>query len=221
MDEKRTDEERIDPELTEWLRDAYNVAPPAPGEAMWETIRPGLTPRGATVYSLGEARARRAERSRPLGWVAAAAAVLVLGIGIGRMSAPAVRPLASADEGPDAGLLRAAALDHLGRTESLLTLVRADARSGRIDPAMGEWARGLLSQTRLLLDSPDPEDPAMRDLLEDLELVLVQIVGVTEHGGDAIRIRSEMSLALQGLAERDVLPRIQAVMPVGPGLAGT
>ncbi len=100
--------------------------------------------------------------------------------------------------------------------------MRADARDGRVDPAMGEWARVLLSQTRLLLDSPNTTDPAMRDLLGDLELVLVQVVRVTEvEGVDQGRARSEMNLALQGLEERDVLPRIQAVVPAGPGLAGT
>ena len=61
----------------------------------------------------------------------------------------------------------------------------------------------------------------MRALLEDLELVLVQVVGVTEHGGDRARTRSEMNLALDGLKERDVLPRIQAVVPAGLGLSGT
>jgi hypothetical protein len=37
------------------------------------------------------------------------------------------------------------------------------------------WARDLLTTTRLLLDSPAGADPARRELLETLELVLVQI----------------------------------------------
>lgn len=225
MDDEAMGEEPIDPEVTEMLRGRYNAPPETPREEMWAVIQARLEPRTATVHSLDEARKRRRSVSwRPMGWAAAAAAVLVLGIGIGRMSAPlpeTTAPVASA-VAPDAGVQRAAAVDHLGRTEALLTLVRADARDGRVDPAVGEWARGLLSQTRLLLDSPNTTDPAMQDLLGDLELVLVQIVRVTEvEGVDQGRARTEMNLALQGLEERDVLPRIQAVVPAGPGLAGT
>ena len=120
-----------------------------------------------------------------------------------------------------ASALRMAALEHFGRTESLLTVVRADARSGRVDPAMGAWARGLLAETRLLLDAPASDDPAVLELLEDLELVLVQIVGITDGAPSGSDEESELSLALEGLEERDVLSRIQAVMPAGPGLAGT
>ena len=39
--------------------------------------------------------------------------------------------------------------------------------------------------------------------------------------GDRARIQSELNLALDGLEEREVLPRIQAVVPAGPGYVGT
>jgi hypothetical protein len=234
MDDDRMDEERIDPEVTEMLRGRYNAPQETPREEMWAVIQAGLTPR-ATVHSLDEARARRsAPMRRPFGWAVAAAAVLILGIGIGRMSAPTTQgptgsnaagtaTTASSTPGaPDRVVLRAAAVDHLGRTEALLTVVRADARDGKLDPAMGAWARGLLTQTRLLLDSQGTQDPAMRDLLEDLELVLAQMVRVTHvEGADQARAQNEMNLALRGLEDRDVLPRIQAVVPAGSGLAGT
>ncbi len=71
------------------------------------------------------------------------------------------------------------------------------------------------------MDLPEADDETVRELLEDLELVLVQIVGVAEANGDSADDRSELALALEGLAERDVLARIQAVLPAGPGLAGT
>ncbi len=238
MDDDRNDGTGFDPALKEWLKDAYNAPAEPPRKDMWTVIQAGMASRGAPTRALAEVRERKAGLHRPLGWAAAAAAVLVLGIGIGRVSAPNATPTpgsvhsaaptvatraasAVATSEPNTDLLRAAAIDHLGRTESMLTLVRADARDGRLDPDVGPWARGLLSRTRLLLDSPGSGDPAMRELLEDLELVLVQIVGVTEHGGDQARTRSEMTLALQGLEENDVLPRIQAVVPAGPGLAGT
>jgi hypothetical protein len=125
-------------------------------------------------------------------------------------------------DGVDPSILRVAAVEHLGRSETLLRMVRADGRSGRVDPAVGTWARGLLTETRLLLDSPGKQDPAMRELLEDLELVLMQIVGVSRvDQADEPRMREELTLALEGIEQREVLSRIQAVVPPGSGLAGT
>jgi hypothetical protein len=100
-------------------------------------------------------------------------------------------------------------------------MVRADARSGRVDPQIGSWATGLLRQTRLLLDRTERSDPALRALLEDLELVLVQVVGASELGGaDEARASAEMSLTLECIEQREVLPRIQAFVPAGTVLAG-
>ncbi len=119
MDDGRMDEERIDPEVTEMLRGRYNPPPATPREEMWAAIQARLEPRTATVHSLEEARAKRRPASwRRLGWLAAAAAVLVLGIGIGRMSAPTgpgAAPVA-AFVTSDPGVQRAAAVNHLGRT---------------------------------------------------------------------------------------------------------
>jgi hypothetical protein len=205
------------------LRDEYNVPADTPRDEMWVAIEAGLEAREEAVVHLEVERRKRSRRLvRPLGWAAAAAAVLVLGVGIGRMTTQVPVADVAADVASDPTVLRMAAVQHLGRSGSLLTLVRADARQGRVDPAVGTWARGLLTQTRLLLDTPDGNDPALRDLLEDLELVLVQVVGVAELApGDDARARSELTLALEGLQEREVLPRIQAVTPTGPVLAGT
>jgi hypothetical protein len=118
--------------------------------------------------------------------------------------------------------LRVAALEHLAHSESLLTLVRADARAGRMEPEVGRWAQSLLTQTRLLLDTPGGTDSVMRELLEDLELVLAQIVGVANtETSDRGRLREEMALALSGIDERGVLSRIQAAVPTGPRVAGS
>ena len=182
----------------------------------------------ARVVALADARRRRAAqpRPRPAWWGAAAAAVLVLGIGIGRMSAPAadgasdVATVLEPEPAEAASELGFAAREHLGRTESLLTVVRADARDGHIDPEVGAWARGLLSQTRLLMDARRDADPAVQRLLEDLELVLVQIAAV---GGvsspDGARAGTELELALQSLEEGEVLSRLHAAIPFG--MAGT
>jgi hypothetical protein len=123
---------------------------------------------------------------------------------------------------PDPDVLRAAAVDHLAKTETLLTLVRADARVGKVEPGVGTWARALLSQTRLLMDAEGQDDPTMARLLEDLELVLVQIVGVANTNDEnQDRVRSELNLALDGIQKREILPRIQAVVPAGPRYVGT
>lgn len=227
-------------ELLTGLREEYNAPPETPREEMWSVIqaRLGAGDRGAAegldvgpgrpggrVLSLEEARrARSPWVRRPLGWAAAAAAVLALGVGIGRMTAPGAGPAPEVASGvvQDPGVLRAAAVQHLARTESLLTLLRADARIGGVAPSAVSWARGLLSQTRLLLDAQGDADPALSALLGDLELVLIQIVGAANAAeDDPARVRWEMNLALEGMEEREVLPRIQAVVPAGPRFVGT
>ncbi|MCG6986606.1 MAG: hypothetical protein LJF06_00250 [Gemmatimonadetes bacterium] len=235
MDEEREDwddRERNDEvsDLVDRLRESYNPPPETPREEMWAAVEAALegragagARRAAQVVSLDARRFHRGPGSRWVAaWAVAAAALLILGIGIGRVSVRAPgRPAAVADV-PDPTAMRLAAVEHLGQTESLLTLVRADARTGRLDPQVGPWARNLLAQTRLLLDAPEETDPTMRRMLEDLELVLVQIVGVTDTGThDVARTRTELNLALKGLEDRDLMPRIQAMVPAGSGLSGT
>ncbi len=238
-------------EMIMGLRESYNEPPETPREDMWAAIQarlgeqkvgssvePETSSQGGPGPSASEGviplRSIRGSVLRrfpkPLRWSLAAAALLVLGLGIGRMTAPGVTPVpenggqgaVAAVEQPNPDPLRVAAVEHLARTESLLALVRADAREGRVEPTVGNWARRLLSQTRLLMDAQAETDPVMEDLLKDLELVLVQIVGVANAPPeDRARIQSELNLALDGMKERDVLPRIQAVIPAGPGYLGT
>lgn len=219
--------ERPMDEMLEQLRQGYNAPPETPRDEMWQVIEARLGAEAgettATVVSLDAARRRRSRWHVPVAWTAAAAAVLVMGVGIGRMTAPEAAPVATAAKvGAQRGALAVATAEHLGRTESLLTLVRAEARGGRLDPVVQPWAESLLTETRLLLDTPEVVSPEMREILEDLELVLVQIVGVTEaETTDGARAGMELDLALRGLEDREVLPRIQAVLPGVTGLAGT
>lgn len=228
-----TQDERMD-ELVGRTRATYNVAPEVPREEMWKAISAGIAEiragrAEAATVDLERARHRRALSRHPGWWAVAAAALVVLGVGIGRMtvpraggvaepdvaSAPAAQPLGAAR----ADALELAAREHLGRSESLLTMVRADARNGSLDPSTTEWAQGLLSQTRLLLDARRGGDPAVEALLEDLELVLIQIVGVSQAGSQqaAARTRTELELTLRSLEQREVLPRIHAVLPTMEG----
>lgn len=213
--------------LWDAVREEYHAPPRTPRSEMWDVIAERLNESSAEstggVVDLGAERERRA-RSVPrwTGWAAAAAAVLVMGIGIGRMTAPAGSGMPQAAvAGTGGSTLSFAARETLGRSETLLTMVRADVAAGHVDPAVATWTLVLLSETRLLLDS-GIEDETVRELLEDMELVLVQLVGVMEVGeGLTDQQRSEIELAMQGMSDRQVLPRIQAMMPQNPVLFGT
>ncbi|NNF13643.1 MAG: hypothetical protein HKN72_10480 [Gemmatimonadetes bacterium] len=215
-----------------WERVGVEYNPPleTPRDEMWKAIEGRIgsaeDDRGVVALdsvrgpSIGAASPRMRVLRPVLGWAAAAAALLVLGVGIGRMS---VSPTTVADNDVTAGGSEAApaasgnglaARAHLGRTEALLTMVRADARDGRVDPAVAVWAEDLLAQTRLLIDRPQGVEPGLQDLLLDLELVLVQVVGLAQTDSDDAQARTEVELTLRTLDEGEVLPRIQAQIPL-------
>ena len=155
---------------------------------------------------------------------------MVMGIGLGRLSlnpvvAPAeTEPSAVAGTIPDtpigAGSFRAAAVGHLSRTESLLTMVSSDARAGRVDAEMSEWARSLLLQTRLLIDSPASDDLVLLELFEDLEIILMQVAQLSPGQFDEAAQGGELGMITEGLNDNDVMLRIRSVLPVGPIQAG-
>lgn len=224
-----------DEELIREVRALYHRPGDVPREPMWEGIERRLEERASSeerttaVVDLAAERERRMSSGRGssgqgmIGLAVAAAAVLVLGVGIGRVTAPTGEVETMASDAPTVEASEAVtrvAQEHFGRTESLLTMARADARVGRMDPMTAEWARTLLSETRLLLDAhPDDASP-VATLLSDLELVLIQVVGAAETGSmDEALGRTELELALRSLEEGEVLPRIQAAAP--NVLAGT
>jgi hypothetical protein len=69
-------------------------------------------------------------------------------------------------------------------------------------------AKGLLSNTRLLLDSPAGEDPRRAKLLQDLELVLAQIVQLSPGAPAAEREIVQGSIQ-NGL----VMTRLRSAIP--------
>lgn len=223
-------EERMDELLGRALREV-DAPPPTPREEIWARIQAqraqaglaaadGRDP-GADAGGVIELGSRR-RRTTWIPWSAAAAAILVVGIGLGRMSGDsAPEPLATA--GPDADAqpeadvptaYRVAATSHLERTQTLLASLAVDNRSGGAREMSG-WARELLTDTRLLLGSPAAQDPATRRLLEDLELILAQIAGIPEA-----RAEEEVELIHDGLNQSDVLLRLRAAT-AGPRLVGT
>src|SRR5688500_16661792 len=113
-----------DDELDERIREAaraYNAPPETPREELWARVQAGR--RGAGQPGSRAARQRKTRvlpfRRRWVPWAAAAAAILAVGIGIGRVS---VGPESSAWEGPSANATtyRLAAQEHLSQSEAFL-----------------------------------------------------------------------------------------------------
>ncbi len=188
----------------------YHRPPEVPRAEMWARIEAVRTKRR------GERELER--QARPwLRWGLAAAAVLAVGIGIGRVTVPqnggvtsTVAAAAADMEEPDGFVFQVAATEYLARTDAFLSLFRSEARLGTADLEVADWARELLTTARLMMDSPAAEDAMLRELLEDLELILVQIAQYTSSESGA-----ELDLIEQGLEERGVLLRLQAAVARG------
>lgn len=209
-----SDDERMEQLLRE-MAGGYHAPPPTPRDAIW-----------ARLVDARRARAERTGSPRrvvpiPVWRVAAAiAAVLVVGIAIGRFTAPegtGSGPVVAAS-GDAVGLTpesqvayRVVASEHLANVETFLMLFRTAARTGRLHE--GDYvrsARGLLLQTRLLRDSPITADLALSTLLDDVELVLAQIASFTTDDAD------DLEFINQGIEQRGVLLKLRSAIPAGP-----
>ena len=80
------------------------------------------------------------------------------------------------------------------RAEALVSVIAATPADATMDSLTGKWAREMLTNTRLLLDSPAGDDPLRRRLLEDLETVLVQLV---QRSGAATEERALLDRTLE------------------------
>lgn len=87
-----------------------------------------------------------------------------------------------------------ASQQHLTRAEALVAVVASMPADAAMDSLTGRWARDVLTNTRLLLDSPAGDDPVRRRLLEDLETVLVQLV---QRSGRTAEDRAMIDRTLQ------------------------
>lgn len=94
--------------------------------------------------------------------------------------------------------------DHLSRAEALVSVVAASPADAAMDSLTGRWARDMLTNTRLLLDSPAGDDPVRRRLLEDLETVLVQLL---QRTGGAV---DERALIDRTLERTQLLSRLRS-----------
>ncbi len=200
-----------DDKFDTWLRDAarsYNEPPASvPREEMWAVIRQGAARRPAPV----------SWRTRPfMRWVPlAAAATLLLAVGYsaGRFGRAESTPDGTVAEVPAAAatdtahrLYDAAVVSHFGRAEAMLTTYRASSTGA--DAQLERWARDLLTDTRLLLDSPAATETRRRRLLEDLELTLAQIVQLP-----AAASPDDQEIVDSAIARGELLTRLRNVVP--------
>lgn len=198
-------DDRFEDLLREAARD-YHRPPETPRDEMWAVIE-------------AERRRRRTAPQvvvlRPVWrWAIGMAAVLLVGIAIGRWMRPKPEASFTSPVAAQSGdvAYRLVAAQYLGRTEALLAGFQADAPSGQLDPQFVSQARELLASTRLLLDSPAGTDPQLRPLLQDLELVLAQIALLS-----ATQEKRDVELIIQGIDQKSVLTRLRTAIPSGPG----
>lgn len=215
-------EEKWNDALRDLARD-YNQPPMiVPREAMWAAIVAGQRRGRPRILQLSR-------RFAPL--AAAAVIVLAVGIGVGRVSISrptgtpiAANPAAAPTAVPEAYAI--ATTQQLLEVQALLTAFDANNRQAtgnaagakadaKADAHLALWARDLLSNTRLLLDSPAGADPHRRQLLEDLELVLVQIAALSPDAAT-----SDRAAIAHTLDDAQVLPRIKAAIPTNQNQVG-
>jgi hypothetical protein len=225
-----------DDRFEELMRDAahtYRKPPQAELDAMWREIETAQLGEGKH-RSDAAARDDYADHATEITRVrkfsiprwAAIAATLVVGVGIGRLSmstsigrsaAPAhVETTLASVEGANtvekADSIAGAPYvnetsKYLGQTAALLIALPSEARAGHADEQFATRANELLGRTRLLIDSPAANDPQMRTLLEDLELVLAQIVRLQNNHS-----RTELDIINHALEQRDVIPRLRTAV---------
>jgi hypothetical protein len=204
---EQPDEAPLESELLEAAR-AWREPPPPPRDELWREIA-------------RRRQARRAARPvwRRLGFPLGIAALIALGIGLGRWTAPhgttetAPAPVLAGAQTPNNRSITTAANEHLTRTEAFLTEFRASVRGAAGPERFAATSRDLLLETRLLLDAPALQDTRVLGLLQDLELILVQIAQLqTEHRS------GDVEMITDGLNQRDVLPRLRTAIPAGQAL---
>jgi len=204
MDEKRFDD------VIRNLPEDFKVPDP-PLEEMWRVIENAHFDRHA-------ATSRGWTRTAP--WLAAAATLLI-GIGIGRYfpstkagvtsqaptaSASSTVPITETSAVADA--YRDQTNQYLGQAAALLISLPAKDGSQKANATFANKAADLLVTTRLLIDSPAAtQDPKLRSLLEDLELVLVQIARLRGE-----RNKGDLDLIHQAVEQGDVLSRLNSAV---------
>jgi hypothetical protein len=206
------DDDRFDDVLRELPR-SYNAPPDAPLDEMWTVIEDAHFDAPVPIT-----------RPRPFAtrapWLAAAAA-LVIGIGIGRYvplgtgpatTSQSVAASNAATPATDTSAVADAYRDqtnhYLGQAAALLISLPVKDANGKTDSTFASKATDLLVTTRLLIDSPAAaQDVKLRSLLEDLELVLVQIARLRTE-----KNKGDLDLIHQAVEQGDVISRLNSAV---------
>ncbi|HEY5547580.1 MAG TPA: hypothetical protein VIK50_16110 [Gemmatimonadaceae bacterium] len=204
-------EERFEAWLKEHAADYHRPPAEVPRNEMWDAITRTRAARPAPVAG------HIGSRISPVRYAIAASLLIGAGIGLGYwMRGPdAVTPavVASLPAATDSAIRSAtydvASVQHLTAVEALLTSFRKDERA-ESDVAMRRWARDLLASTRLLMDSPAGEVASRRQLLEDLEYVLAQIVQLDPNAP-----AEDRAMVDRAINREQVLTRIRSTIPAG------
>jgi hypothetical protein len=194
----------------------HNPPCEVPRDRMWERIDAARSERRGVLQP--DFNPRHGPAFRIMRLAAGVAAVLVVGFFIGRMSQraeiiPAVEPAPVAihqDQAIDPKIRQdvyaLAARDLFGRADYLLTDFKVRS-CGKDDLSeVPDWAGGMLVQTRLLMGTSVAEDVEMKNLLDELELVLAQIVGLSRD-----HCARDMAWIRRGLQERSTIDRLRTV----------
>jgi hypothetical protein len=213
------DDKRIDDVLRDLPRN-YNTPAEPPLDEMWTVIEDAHFNAPASISSTRGTMSRGSMTSRAP-WLAAAAA-LVIGIGVGRYLPRGAQPAENAaspalavnsttqasDTSAVADAYRDQTNRYLGQAAALLISLPTKDANGKTDAAFAYKASDLLVTTRLLIDSPAAaEDPKLHSLLEDLELVLVQIARLRGE-----KNRGDLDLIHQAVEQGDVLSRLNSAV---------
>lgn len=201
---------------------SYHQPPETPRDAIWARIQAERTSAPAEPpvlpFPTRAVGRLRTPASRALAWVTGVAALLAVGVGVGRLIPLGGDPVpagvvAGAGSAPDrtANVMGMAVRQYLSRTETLLVGVSAGDESSQF----AGLARDLLGITRLLLDSESLTDPATRVLLEDLELLLAQLVVLPSTPNPD----QERSLITAGMASQNLMDRLRNAIPSPLGSA--
>jgi hypothetical protein len=212
-------DDRLDDQLRDAARD-YHAPPETPREEMWDRIVAARKERTERAERAENATRiiplRPFRRLRPFRLPIGIAALLALGIGLGRLTAPtqdSATPTTvatvRAPRGSDVAY-QVAATEHLSQSETFLTLFRASVRQGGSEQLASSTARQLLATNRLLLDSRAASDSRTRLLLQDLELVLAQIAQLSGRPS-----APDLDLITEGLDDSGVMSRLRTAVPSG------
>jgi hypothetical protein len=111
---------------------------------------------------------------------------------------------------PNSNIYQVATVRHLADAEAMLTSFSVGSRDASTNAQFAVWAKGLLSNTRLLLDSPAGDDPRRAKLLQDLELVLAQIVQLSPNAA-----AEDRELIQGSIQQGHVMTRLRTAIPAG------